>query len=86
MEQLSEILPQGVFGWLENCVGLSTITSNLHTRFRKFNHNVQIFELNHNKSFQFLLSYSPEKYVCLIVYVHDIVITWNNTTKISQIK
>jgi len=28
----------------------------------------------------------PKKCVCLIVYVHDIVITGNNVTKISQIK
>jgi len=56
--------------------------------FGKFSHIVQLFGLKRNETDHsvFYCHTSPGKYVYLMVYVDDIVITGNDATKIIQLK
>ena len=56
--------------------------------FGKFSHIVQLFRLKRSETDHsiFYCHTSPEKCVYLMVYVDDIVITGNETTKIVQLK
>ena len=89
MEQPPGFVAQGEYGLVCKLRrSLYGLKQSPRAWFGKFSHIVQLFGLKRSEADHsvFYCQSSPGKYVYLIVYVDDIVITGNDATKIVQLK
>ena len=89
MEQPPGFVAQGEYGLVCKLHrSLYGLKQSPRAWFGKLSHVVRMFGLKRSEADHsvFYCHTSPEKCVYLIVYVDDIVITGNDTTKITQLK